>query len=207
MAFLLAGEMWEKFAEVDKSKSHQGAAVLHVPPYCDQDIVTPVTVNVEVVTGSDRDPKYSDPIEFTYKPLVNNQGSMGLPLQTTGQDSNGLGGLWTNLVGGLKTVTAVQNGSVTGGMSDISSVVNATTTVSAVPKQCDNEDWRDLCSEAKNLYQNGELTFENILVLTGFIKRQDTVLLEAFRSSRNSGTPVECRTKFKQYLSGLLPKS
>lgn len=113
--------------------------MLHVPPYCDQDIVTPVTVNVDVVTGSDRDPKCSDPIEFTYKPLVRNKGGVTLPLQTTGQDSNGLGGFWTSVVGGLKTVTAVQNGSVTGSVSDISSIVNTFTTVSTMSKQCDSE--------------------------------------------------------------------
>lgn len=200
--------MWEKFAEVDKSKSHQGAAVLQVPPFCDLNITAPVTVSVEVVTGSERDPKYSDAIEFTYKPRVNGEqlNNVNLPLKTTGQDSNGLGGLRTSLLGGMTTVTTVQNGALAGSLNCESLVTSATPTVSATSIQFDDKDWTDLCSDVKHLYQSGELSCKNITSLVGFIERRDTVLLEAFRSSRNSGTLSECQTKFKQYLSGLLPR-
>lgn len=67
-------------------------------------------------------------------------------------------------------------------------------------------DWVTLCLEVRNLHHCGELSVDNIKDLVGFIERKDTVLLEAFRSSRNSGTPSEFRTKFKQYLSGLIPR-
>lgn len=48
--------------------SLQGAAVVLTPAYCDTQITSPVTVNVEVVFGNGRDSKSSEPIEFTYKP-------------------------------------------------------------------------------------------------------------------------------------------
>lgn len=46
----------------------QGAAVVLTPAYCDTQITSPVTVNVEVMFGNGRDAKSSEPIEFTYKP-------------------------------------------------------------------------------------------------------------------------------------------
>lgn len=48
--------------------SLQGAAVVLTPAYCDTQITSPVTVNVEVVFGNGRDSKSSESIEFTYKP-------------------------------------------------------------------------------------------------------------------------------------------
>lgn len=43
------------------------------PAYCDTQITSPITVNVEVTFGNGRDAKSSDPIEFTYKPKPNFQ--------------------------------------------------------------------------------------------------------------------------------------
>ena len=51
----------------------KGAAVVLTPAYCDIQITSPVTVNVEVTFGNGRDAKSSDPIEFTYKPNPNLQ--------------------------------------------------------------------------------------------------------------------------------------
>ena len=51
----------------------KGAAVVLTPAYCDTQITSPVTVNVEITFGNGRDAKSSDPIEFTYKPKPNFQ--------------------------------------------------------------------------------------------------------------------------------------
>lgn len=46
----------------------QGAAVFQVPAYFDTSITEPVTVNVQVRTGTEREPMLSDPVAFTYVP-------------------------------------------------------------------------------------------------------------------------------------------
>ena len=112
-----------------------------MPPFCDLDISAPVTVSVEVVTGSERDPKYSDAIEFTYKPRVKREllNGASLPLKTTGQDSSVLGGLGMSLLGGMTTVTTVQNGALAGTLNCESSMATATPTVSTAARQFDNK--------------------------------------------------------------------
>ena len=40
--------------------------------------------------------------------------------------------------------------------------------------------------------------------LCEYIKRRDTLLLQAFRSSRTASTKQQLQVNFKQYLSGML---
>lgn len=60
--------LWEAYAEVDKSKSHQGAVVLKVPPYKNTEIDKKVEVLIEVRVGPEKDKRCSESIAFCFKP-------------------------------------------------------------------------------------------------------------------------------------------
>ena len=73
------------------------------------------------------------------------------------------------------------------------------------------------CRLYKNIYlfiyivysaiSNGSLMLSLFLLqqdLCEFIKRRDTLLLQAFRSSRTASTSEQLQANFKQYLSGML---
>ena len=80
---------------------------MSTPAYCDLDIVSPVTVNVEVMAGSSRDPKCSEPVDFTYKPQVKVEpvhDMVACQGVTAQQDSNKQGGLVTTVMGGTNGV-------------------------------------------------------------------------------------------------------
>jgi len=205
--------MWESFAEVDKSKTHQGASVVLTPPFNNQDILFPVKVNIELLSGNAKNGKCSEPIEFTYNPRQE--------ILTTSVTPSGhsLGGILAGLPGGLNTTTTTIPQSLsslasiapfsplTSVVTDVSSLLSTVSTP-VVPQQTykepDVNDWQNLCVQIKELQQNGLLSSQQIKNLCSFIQRKDLLLLQAFRSANNTGTREECRTKFKQYLMGLV---
>ena len=87
--------------------------MVSTPAYCDLEIGSPVSVNIEVVTGNSRDPKCSEPIEFTYQPLVKVQpvqnavSCQGVILQQDCNINGLLGGQFTTVQGGVVTGTTV----------------------------------------------------------------------------------------------------
>lgn len=194
-------ETWESFAEVDKSKSHQGAAVVLTPAYCDTQITSPVTVNVEVVFGNGRDSKSSEPIEFTYKPSpkLQVQEVEMLPNLPDPADTflpmemfNSIGDIVMNSLTHQQTL-----------QPSLPAPVPAP--VPVLPQANDEqEDWQALCVLIGELYQNGALSSQHVKDLCEYIKRRDTLLLQAFRSSKTAGTSEQLQANFKQYLSGML---
>lgn len=204
------GNIWEHYAEVKRDKSHQGAAVIVTPPYPDQDILFPVIVNLELLSGNAKNPKCSEPIEFTYKPR---QDIMTASVAPSGHC---LGGILAGLQGGLTTNTAQSLSSLVSMVTPTPTVIPnlpvttsiSTTIAPIVPviskKEPDVNDWQKLCIQIKELQQSGQLTAQQIKNLCAFIQRKDLLLIQAFRSANNAGTREECRTKFKQYLMGLV---
>ncbi|XP_044176436.1 nuclear factor of activated T-cells, cytoplasmic 4-like isoform X4 [Acropora millepora] len=196
-----ASETWESFAEVDKSKSHQGAAVVLTPAYCDTQITSPITVNVEVVFGNGRDSKSSEPIEFTYKPSpkLQVQEVEMLPNLPDPADTflpmemfNSIGDIVMNSLSHQQTL-----------QPSVPAPVPAP--VPVLPQANDEqEDWQALCVLIGELYQNGALSSQHVKDLCEYIKRRDTLLLQAFRSSKTAGTSEQLQANFKQYLSGML---
>lgn len=209
---IATGETWESFAEVDKSKTHQGAAVILTPPYSNQDILFPVKVNIELVSGNAKNGKCSEPIEFTYNPR---QEILSASVTPSGHS---LGGILAGLPGGFNTCTTTIPQSFSPLVNIPPSLPNVTaieastlmSTVSTpiVPQQNKKEpdvnDWQRLCIQIKELQQKGLLNANQIKNLCSFIQRKDLLLLQAFRSANNAGTREECQTKFKQYLMGLV---
>ncbi|XP_068702546.1 nuclear factor of activated T-cells, cytoplasmic 2-like isoform X2 [Montipora foliosa] len=200
-------ETWESFAEVDKSKSHQGAAVVLTPAYCDTQISSPVTVNVEVMFGNGRDAKSSEPIEFTYKPnpkLEVEEVEMlsSLPVSTERflplEIFNSVGDIVMN---GSPCQQVLQPPAPE--PAPVPTPAPAALPV-ALPPVNDEQDWQSLCVLLGELYQKGELSSQHVKDLCNYIKRRDTLLLQAFRSSRTASTTEQLQANFKQYLSGML---
>lgn len=75
--------------------------MIRTPPYCDQDILLPVTVNVEIVNGNNvnKSGKCSEPIEFTYRP----RKEIVTSILTNGRNITTLGGTKTETQGGTTT--------------------------------------------------------------------------------------------------------
>jgi len=169
-----------------------------------------VKVNLELLSGNTKNQKCSEPIEFTYKPR---QDIMTASLIPSGHS---LGGILAGLQGGLTTTTAQSLPLVSMGGAPTPTVipnlpVTTTTTSSIAPavpvlskKEPDVNDWQKLCIQIKELQQTGQLSTQQIRNLCSFIQRKDLLLLQAFRTANNAGTQEECRTKFKQYLMGLV---
>eukprot|EP00795_Rhopilema_esculentum_P000093 gene93-9705_t len=74
-----SGGLWEAYADVDKSKSHQGAIVLKVPQYKALDIDRKIEVLVEVRVGPEKDKRCSESIAFSYKPDSNAEAKRSEP--------------------------------------------------------------------------------------------------------------------------------
>ncbi|KAL9971654.1 hypothetical protein ACROYT_G017850 [Oculina patagonica] len=183
-------ENWESFAEVDKSKSHQGAAVVLTPAYSNPDITSPVTVNVVVTFGNGKDAKSSEPIEFTYKPKpvqvqeveMHHTIPITAPENFLPVDFNSLGDIVLNNLP--------------------QEIVESVPVV--LPTVNEEQDWQSLCVQLGELHQNGDLSTEHVKELCEYIKRRDTLLLQAFRSSRTASSKEQLQANFKQYLSGML---
>ena len=64
----------------------------------------------------------------------------------------------------------------------------------------------EFCHETMLLYQQFKYAFACFVLqdLCEYIKRRDTLLLQAFRSSKTAGTSEQLQANFKQYLSGML---
>ncbi|XP_048589693.1 uncharacterized protein LOC5512203 isoform X1 [Nematostella vectensis] len=200
-ANLPSGKVWEALVDCDKNKSHQGAGVICTPPFFDLNIMSPMRVNLEVLSTS-KNAKCSDPVEFTYQPRPHNSAiaNVSACLSTPGQDSIAQGGF----------VTALQGGTTITTLPSCSKLINCTATpmqpcvVPAQTKESDETDWQRIIVQLKELHQKGEITTQNIKDLCVCIQNKDLLLLQAFRSAKNAGTIEECQLKFKQYLSHLL---
>nr|XP_047124460.1 uncharacterized protein LOC101237298 isoform X1 [Hydra vulgaris]XP_047124461.1 uncharacterized protein LOC101237298 isoform X1 [Hydra vulgaris]XP_047124462.1 uncharacterized protein LOC101237298 isoform X1 [Hydra vulgaris] len=57
---------WETYAVVDRNKSNLHACVFKVPAYYKTHITTNVSVFIEVQSGSEKEPRTSEPVLFTY---------------------------------------------------------------------------------------------------------------------------------------------
>eukprot|EP00794_Sanderia_malayensis_P007472 gene7472-8301_t len=60
--------VWEALADIDRSKSHQGAIVFKVPAYKTASIEKSVGVSVEVRVGPEKDKRCSESVSFQYVP-------------------------------------------------------------------------------------------------------------------------------------------
>jgi len=103
----------------------QGAAVIHTPPFKNQDILFPVKVNIEIVNGNVKNGKCSEPIEFTYNPrkdLLNasvphnghNLGGIlaGIPLSTSTLPPQTLGSSMANIAPPPPVTTVIPDASL-----------------------------------------------------------------------------------------------
>ncbi|XP_065670276.1 uncharacterized protein LOC101236754 isoform X1 [Hydra vulgaris] len=60
------GKAWEAYADIDRNKSSLHACVFKVPPYFQTHLVSDVSVYIEVRIGSEKEPRISEPVQFTY---------------------------------------------------------------------------------------------------------------------------------------------
>lgn len=202
---LSADEEWQCFAEIDKTKSHQGAAVVTIPPYKDQTITSPVTVNIEVRSASERDPRTSDPVEFTYNPEEKKNSSLELCTSCSSilENQGGLLGQMlakaSNIIS--NSVTPMEFSTADAGTMEVDvSVQNG----SAERETPEEQEWQSLCTEVRGLFESGDINQDQLKVLNKFIQVRDTLLLQSYRSSKSAGSSTDFKTRFKQYLAGLL---
>lgn len=155
--------------------------------------------------GNGRDAKSSDSIEFTYQPKPNPQVQEvemhpNLPVPTDTylpmDIFNSIGDIVMNSLPPQQVLEPpVTAPAPTPAPAPVPVVL---------PPVSDEQDWQSLCVLLGELHNKGQLSSQHVKELCDYIKRRDTLLLQAFRSARTASTTEQLQANFKQYLSGML---
>ncbi|XP_046851976.1 nuclear factor of activated T-cells 5-like isoform X2 [Xenia sp. Carnegie-2017] len=185
---LPSGEGWEAYGEINRSKSNTGACVVKSPPLPASCVTSPLSVNVEISGDIANNYTSSDSVPFTYVPVpppAPEPKAIVSPLDeelpSLDQDTQELYDLFR----------------------DISQVTTDSAYILDLGIDALDKEWKQILDSIEELYRTKQITEFQQKELKFLVSQHDTILLEAFRTTKHSVTDSEFLHVFCQYLAGL----
>ncbi|XP_028400008.1 uncharacterized protein LOC114523322 [Dendronephthya gigantea] len=175
------GEMWQAYGEIDRSKTNTGACVVKSPPLKDP-ITSPLTVNVEISGDLSNNYTSSDSASFTYVPLGKpseaKDGTMSLDVFEETLELSEI-------------------------LREIAQMSPESTHVLDMGIDALSKEWKEISEAIAQLHIDGRISDSQNKELRFLVSQHDTILLEAFRSTKQSVSDSEFLPVFCQYVAGL----